>query len=423
MTDSGLERTILPCGIRILSEKMSEARSVSLGVWIDTGSRDEKEEESGFTHFLEHMVFKGTPKMNAREIAWAFDQMGAEANAITGREHTSFFVRVIRDHLEEALEIIFDMIKNPLFLEKDIEPEKQVVLEEIAMHLDSPDELVHDYLAEAIWGKHPLARNILGDAEIIKQANRQKLIEFHVKNYIASRIVVAAAGAIDHEFLCELVEEKASGMNNGKPADRSDIPEFQPGDIIVKKETEQAHIAIGCIGLPRGHTDRFSLAVLDNLLGGSMSSRLWQKIREESGLAYSIYSYTSMLIGTGMVGIYCGTHPSQVKKVIELIEDELSNIGKNGFTEEEINRAKNHIKGSLSISMEDSSNRMNRIAKAELSGGEHLCLDVVLEKIKAVTLEDLARVFSLTWDNGTHALAVIGPIEKQSIPAEDLSMQ
>lgn len=410
MKDLSLQRTELSSGVRVVSEHVPAVRSVSLGVWIDTGSRDEADGEQGLSHFLEHMLFKGTPDMNAREIAEAFDHMGADVNAVTGREHTSVYSRMLDEYVPEAVEMILDMVRRPVLDSKDLDAERQVVLEEISMHMDSPDELVHDYLARALWGEHPLGRSVLGESGIIKSVDHDFMSGFHDGRYVTSRMVIAAAGAVDHERLCELMEEKTSDISKGEAVVRVDVLDKPLSNTIIRnKDTEQAHITLGSRGLARRHPERFALAVMDNIMGGSMSSRLFQRIREEKGLVYSIYSYNGMFIGMGMVGIYCGTHPTQAQKVIGLVEDELVKVKEMGFSEEELARAKNHIKGSLLISMEDSGNRMNRIAKAEMSGGEHLTVDEMVARVEKVSLEDLSRVFADTWGSVPASLAVVGP--------------
>ncbi len=416
MPDKRLRKSTISNGIRVLTERIRFVKSVSLGIWINVGSRDERESERGLTHFTEHLIFKGTKTLTARQIAEAFDRLGADVNAATGREYTSLYTRVLDEHLNTALLIMLDMIENPLFESKEIDCERGVILEEISMHNDSPDEIVHDFLSRAMWGDHPLANNVLGEQNIIKNVKRQKILAFKRSSYVASRIVIAASGAIDHDKMVRMVEENLESLRPGKPPDRSNAPSSSgPGRIVVKKDTEQVHICIGSTGLPKNDNDRFALAIMDNIIGGSMSSRLFQKIREENGLAYSIYSFTGMFVGAGMVGIYCGTHPARTAEVIEMIEKELLKIRVNGFLEDELERAKNHIIGNLYVSMEDSGNRMSRIAKAELWGGEHLSTDEVASRVRRVSMPDLKRVFERTWGTGPLSIAVVGPVDEEKI--------
>lgn len=411
-----MKKTTLESGVRVLTERTPGARSISLGIWIDAGSRDEAPGEHGLCHFLEHMLFKGIPGMDARQIAEAFDHMGADVNAATGREHTSIYSRMLKEYFPDALRIALDMAWRSLVEQSDLEFEKQVVLEEINMHLDSPDEMVHDYLARVLWDGNPMGHSVLGEADTIRAVTSDELRGFYRSRYVARRVVVVATGAIDHEMTCELAAKGSRGVNKGRgPVRRVAMPAPNPGTLIHRKDTEQAHIALGARGLPRGHDDRFALSVLDNILGGSMSSRLFQRVREQMGLAYSIYTFSGLFLGMGMVGIYCGTHPSQAARVIDVIEDELAKAGKGGFSDEELQRAKNHIKGSLVISNEDSGSRMNRIAKAELGGGQHLTIDQLLARIDAVSVDDLHRVYAETWGAAGAGLAVVGPFDEGAL--------
>lgn len=410
MTEYELQRTVLNSSVRLLTKKMPGARSISLCALIQAGSRDEDEEEHGLSHLLEHVIFKGTGKMNAREIAEAFDFIGADINAATSKEYTTVYTRVMEEYMDRAVEIIIDMISDPLFDSGDLESEKKVVLEEINMYMDSPDEMVHDFLAQTIWGNHPLGHNILGSEEIIDGVSTNNLRGFFKQRYVGKRIVFVGSGSINHDHIAELLQRRLGGIEQGTGTDRNDSFEPLKGVYIHNKDTEQAHIAIGSIGLPGGHPDRFALHIMDNILGGSMSSRLFQKIREELGLVYSIYSYSSMFVDTGMVGIYCGTHPDNARKVLETITAELAGVHKSGFKTEELERSKNHIKGSLLISAENSSNVMNRIAKSEILGKEQLTIDEVIQRVENVTLDDAMRVFNETWGGKKTSLAVVGPL-------------
>jgi len=407
------DRTELPSGVHVLTERLAEVRSISLGFWIDTGSRDETPAEQGLSHFLEHMLFKGTPSLNALGIAEAFDHIGADINAATGREHTSIYSRVLEDYLPQAIEMVMDMAQHSLIDARELDSERKVVLEEINMHNDSPDELVHDYFARVLWGDHPIGHSVLGTEDNINTVDRDFFLEFYRHRYVTSRVVVAAAGAVDHGLICDLVTEHLKDMSPGEAADRSDaMPTPLSGTSITRKDTEQAHIVIGGKGLARRDPDRFALSVMDNILGGSMSSRLFQRVREQLGLVYSIYSYNALFIGMGMVGIYAGTHPKQAAQVIGLIEEELAKVRDGGFSGEEMVRAKNHIKGSLYIGNEDSGSRMNRLAKAELAGGEHLTIEEMVERVESVAIDDIHKVFDETWAAVPLSLAVIGPFDE-----------
>lgn len=419
MPEHELQRTVLNSSVRLLTKRTPGARSISLCALIQAGSRDEDEGEHGLSHLLEHMIFKGTGKMNARQIAEAFDFIGADINAATSKEYTTVYTRVMEEYLDRAVEIIIDMIRDPLIDSGDLESEKKVVLEEINMHNDSPDEMVHDFLARTIWGEHPLGHSILGSEEIIDGISPDVLREFFGKRYVGKRIVFVGAGSIDHDQVAGLLQQRMAGIETGTNADRGNSVDPGKGFYVYKKDTEQAHLAIGSMGLPGGHPDRFALHIMDNILGGSMSSRLFQKIREELGLVYSIYSYSSMFIGTGMVGIYCGTHPDNAQHVIEIIAGELTGIQKNGFKAEELERSKNHIKGSLLISSESSSNVMNRIAKSEIMGTEQLSIDEVIQRVEKVTLDDAMDIFDRTWGSKRASLAVVGPVNDGDLHLPD----
>lgn len=415
LAPSEFSRTELPSGIRVLSERLPEVRSISLGIWIDAGSRDEAPATEGYSHLMEHMLFKGTPSLSASGIAESFDHIGADVNAATGREHTSIYSRVLAEYLPRAMEVISDMAQHPLIDAGELDSERKVVLEEINMHNDSPDELVHDHLAVALWGDHPIGHAVLGTSRTIGAVDRDSLFDFYRGAYLAPCTVVSAAGAVDHDRLCALVAEHLYELEPGEPADRSDALEVPLSrTFIIRKDTEQAHIAIGGKGLKRRHPDRFALSVMDNILGGSMSSRLFQNVREKLGLVYSIGSYSGLFLGMGMVGIYAGTHPSNAQRVIDLVVEELKQAGAAGFTDEEMTRAKNHLKGFLYIGNEDSGNRMNRLAKAEL-GGEHLTVEEMVERVEAVTRDDIHRVFMETWGAVDLSMAVIGPFDEGSL--------
>lgn len=412
MPAADLLKTELDSKVRVLTQVVEGVRSVTLGIWVNTGSRDEDRRQRGLSHFLEHMLFKGTERMKAREIAEAFDNIGADINAFTGRESTAVYAKALDEFLPRVVEIAADMIQHPLLDPDDLDSERRVVLEEINMHADSPDEMVHDYLARTLWGDHPIGHSVLGDTDVIRGVSSQSLSGFYKERYVASRMVVAAAGAVEHDWICSIISEHLYSLDTGTEATRRDAIEVPlTGTTIVEKDTEQAHIAIGSRGLPKRHPDRFALAVMDTILGGSMSSRLFQRIREERGLVYSIYSFSGLFIGMGMVGIYCGTQPGQAQDVIQLIEEELIKARDEGFTADELERTKKHMKGSLVISMEDSGNWMNRMARTELAAGEHLTVDEIVRRVEQVTLEDLNRVFENTWGSTGASLAVIGPFD------------
>lgn len=408
-------KTVLPSGLRVLSEKMPEVRSVSIGIWVGAGSRDEPRDAQGASHLLEHLLFKGTEKRSARDIAEAFDAVGGEANAFSAKEYTCLYARVLDEDLPMAVEILADMIRNAALRPEDLESERQVVLEEIALRDDMPDDLVHDLFAESTFGDHPLAREIMGNAETVAAITPQSLGDFYGENYHASNIVVAAAGGIDHTDLLGWIEPFFSS-DTGRPLVRSPSPPSPASRLrLLRRETEQAHIVLGGVGYSRHHPDRFSWGVLDTLLGGGNSSRLFQEVRERRGLAYAVYSYRNQYSDTGLWGVYAGTAPGKVNAVLDVVTDELDRLVTSGPEEVEVERAKGHTKGSLVLSLEDPASRMSRVGRSELIHGEIYSLDELVARINAVTVEDVARVARDLLASDRRVLCVIGPFTQESL--------
>ncbi len=413
--DAFLGRTVLPNGMRILTEHMPQIRSASLGFWVGVGSRDEPLEISGISHFLEHLLFKGTARRSAREIAEAFDSLGGELNAFSAKEYTCYYAKVLDDYLEPAIEIMSDMIRNSLFRPADIDAERKVILEEISMHEDSPDDLIHDLFASTLWEAHPLGQGVLGHANIIKALAQGDLMGYFGRHYSPANMVLAVAGSVDHDKLVAMVQKHFGDDEWGAKQERHQVlPEVHPQAAVYKRTTEQAHLVLGTLGLPRRHPDRFALAVLDNILGGGMSSRLFQKIREEKALAYSVFSYHSMFIETGLVAVYAGTNPENVDNVISLVGQEIEQILKSGITAEELARSKGHIKGNLVLGLEDSGGRMTRIGKSELVQGEILSIDELIERIDDVSRKKVKELAEEIFGKNPLVLTVIGPFDKES---------
>ncbi len=413
--DAFVQRTVLSNGLRILTEYMPQIRSASLGFWVGVGSRDEPLEISGISHFLEHLLFKGTARRSAREIAEAFDSLGGELNAFSAKEYTCYYAKVLDDYLEPAIEIMSDMIRNSLLRPADIDAERKVILEEISMHEDSPDDLIHDLFASTLWEGHPLGQGVLGHANIIKAMTQDDLLGYFGRHYSPANMVLAVAGNVDHDRLVELVKRYFGEQEWGGRQDRHQVlPEVSPKAAVYKRATEQAHLVMGTLGLPRRHPDRFALAVLDNILGGGMSSRLFQKIREEKALAYSVFSYHSMFIETGLVAVYAGTSPENVDDVIALIGLEIEQLLAHGITVEELARSKGHIKGNLVLGLEDSGGRMTRIGKSELVQGEILSLDELIERIDDVNREKVKDLAEEIFTGNPLVLTVIGPFDKKT---------
>jgi predicted Zn-dependent peptidase len=379
----------LDSGVRVVTEAMPSVRSIALGFWIRTGSRDERPEQAGISHFLEHLLFKGTDRFSSREIDEAFDGIGAEVNAGTGKETTSVYSRFLDGHLERAFDVLQDIVLRPAY--PDIESERQVVIEEIAMYEDEPQDKVHDVLAEAIFGKHPLGRPIIGRADVISSVPVPDIAAWHDGRYVPGNIVVAAAGNLEHERIVELVES-AIGEARTVPPGLVSPDGARPALRFFEKETEQYHLCVGGPGIPRADDRRFALRVLDTILGGSTSSRLFQEVREKRGLAYAVYSYASHYADSGQVAIYVGTRPDNVAQAMDVIGTELRRLHDDGITEEELERARENVKGRTVLSMESTLTRMNRLGSSVLMGVPLMTVDEVLAAFDAVTLEDVAAL-------------------------------
>jgi predicted Zn-dependent peptidase len=416
-----IRRTEFDSGLRVVTERMPGVRSVALGFWVLAGSRDEPPPISGSSHFLEHLLFKGTKSRSARDIAEAFDAVGGEVNAFTAKEYTAYYARVRDRDLAMAVEHLSDMIQRSVIRSTDFEAERQVILEEINIHEDTPDDLVHDLFTETLWPGHPLGRPILGTKERILAASRGQVRRFYRRHYVPGNLVVVATGSIDHEALLGLL---GSSMETGPV--RSEGPSawnrreagHPPGpsgrSLVKRRKTEQAHICLGTNGLSRHDPDRFAFGVVNAALGGGMSSRLFQEVREKRGLAYSVYSYHTMYAEAGVFSAYAGTTPTRAQEVIDLLRGELQDVATNGLSEEEFERAKGHMRGALVLSQEDPGGRMSRLGKSEISHGEILTLNQTLKRIGAVTLEDAKRAAERVLSQPM-SLTVLGPFAKGQI--------
>jgi predicted Zn-dependent peptidase len=381
--------TTLDSGIRVATEAMPSVRSIALGFWVRAGSRDEGVEQAGLSHFLEHLLFKGTDRFSSLEIDETFDSLGAEVNAGTGKETTSVYSRFLDGHLERAFDVLQDMVLRPSY--PDIDSERQVVIEEIAMYEDEPQDKVHDVLAGAVFGDHPLGRPIIGRADVVSSVPIPSIAAWHDARYLPSSIVVAASGNIEHERLVALVE-KATGdavAGEGSATVAQSPNGVSPGLRFHQKETEQYHLAVGGPGLPRYDDRRFALRILDTILGGATSSRLFQEVREKRGLAYAVYSYVSHYADSGQVALYVGTRPDNVAEAVEIIGSELRKLVAEGVTPEELERARENVKGRTVLSMESTSMRMSRLGSGVLMGVPIMTVDEVLAAFDAVTLEDV----------------------------------
>jgi predicted Zn-dependent peptidase len=422
-----ISRTEFGSGLRVVTERMASARSVSLGFWVLAGSRDEAPAISGSSHFLEHLLFKGTDTRSARDIAEAFDAVGGDVNAFTAKEYTCYYARVLDRDLPMAVDHLCDMVQHSVIRAADLDAERQVILEEIHMHEDSPEDVVYDLFTETLWPEHPLGRPILGTKETIAAATKGSVGRFYRKHYVPGNLVIAAAGGVRHQVLIELLGRH---IDTGKPLSdgrgsswnvrtAGTAPTPSGKRLIRRKKTEQANICLGTNGLARTDPDRFAFLIVNTALGGGMSSRLFQEIREKRGLAYSVYSYHSQYTEAGVFSAYAGTTPARASDVIELLRRELTDVAEGGLTREEFERAKGHVKGSLVLSLEDPGSRMSRIGKSEIAHGEILTVDQSLRRIEAVTHEDAMRVASRVLSQPL-TLTVLGPFAakdlKGSIP-------
>ncbi|WP_031163083.1 M16 family metallopeptidase [Streptosporangium roseum] len=412
-----VQRTVLPGGLRVVTESMPTVRSVAVGMWVGIGSRDEAPEHMGSSHFLEHLLFKGTPTRDALEISAAIEGIGGEINAFTAKEYTCYYARVLDEDLRVAIDVLADVVTSSLITPEDVEAERGVILEEIAMHDDDPSDMVHEQFSAEMYGDTPIGRPILGTVESINAASRDRIAEYYRRYYLPTHTVVSVAGNVTHEQVVALVAaayERAGALGgDASPiAPRVSGPgaEARPGARVVHRPTEQANLVLGTTGLTRTDERRFALGVFNAALGGGMSSRLFQEIREKRGLAYSAYSYTSSYADTGQFGIYVGCLPSKIDEVLKICREEVLRVVADGITEEEIVRGKGQMRGGLVLGLEDTGSRMSRIGKGELVYDELLSVDDVLARIEAVTPEQISEVARDVL-NRPMTLAVIGPYE------------
>ena len=405
--------TALDCGARIVTEAMPAVRSVSLGVWIGTGSRTESEEQAGLSHLLEHLLFKGSSKYSSVEIDQIFDRMGAELNAGTGKETTSVYARVIDEHLAEAFDVMADMVFRPAL--EEIDAERAVILEEIAMYEDDPQEKVFDLFGEAVFGEDPLGRAIIGRAPVIAHTPPEAIAAFHRARYVPANVVIAAAGSLDHDRLVALAQERipAAAPAAGAPPAPSRPAARGPGRRFERKDTEQYHVCVGAAGLSRHDERRFALRVLDTIFGGTSSSRLFQEIRERRGLAYAVYTFTSAYQDTGQVGLYLGTRRENLLEAMEVVGSELRRLREQPATPDELERAKDNLKGRVVLSLESTGARMNRLGSEVLADAPLLSLDEVVRRIDAVSREDLVQLVDELWAPERLSAAAIGPEQEQ----------
>jgi len=410
--------TTLASGARLISEPLDSVRSVALGLWIGTGSRDEDDAHAGVTHFLEHLLFKGSEKYSALEIAEVFDGFGGELNAATARDYTVVYGRVLDDHVEEALDVMTDIVFTPSLV--DLDSERDVVLEEIAMIEDTPQELIHDLLTQAVFGDHPLGRPVLGSAEVIANVSRRSISAYHRARYTGANVVAAAAGNLPHKRFVALLEGMQEKLRPAgrKPAARAAWASPPPPSLVFqRKNTEQYHLCLGAPGISRSDKRRFTASILDGILGGSASSRLFQEIREKRGLAYTVYTFSSQYADTGQIGVYVGTREENLGACLEIVAEQIEAVAGGDVREDELARAKENLKGRILLSMELTSNRMSRLGKSLITDSDLLDLDEIVAEIDAVDAAGVAELTGTLLARQRLSVAAVGPSEKRVLKA------
>ena len=413
MPENPVRRTVLPGGLRVVTERVAGVRSASVGIWVGVGSRDEQPSVAGAAHFLEHLLFKGTATRSALEIAESVDSVGGELNAFTAKEHTCFYAHVLDDDLALAVDMVADVVLRGTCAAEDVEVERGVVLEEIAMRDDDPEDLLQDVFATALFGNHPLGRPIIGSVESIEAMTRSQLHSFHRRRYTPERMVVAAAGNVDHDEVVRLVRAAFAGHldHSAAPeAHRSGVARLpgRPGLSVTERDSEQAHVVLGMRSIDRHDPRRWALSVLNAAVGGGMSSRLFQRVREERGLAYSVYSGVESHADAGVFSVYAGCQPENLGEVLAVVDEVLGDVASDGLTEAEVTRGKGQLRGTLVLGLEDSASRMSRLGRSELSFGAHLDVDQTLTRIDAVTPEQVRAVAAAVLRR-PRGVAVVGP--------------
>jgi predicted Zn-dependent peptidase len=415
-----VKRSVHSSGLRIVTEEVPSVRSAAVGIWVNVGSRDEAPATAGASHFLEHLLFKGTTSRTALEISSSIESVGGEMNAFTSKEYTCFYARVIDTDLPMAIDVVSDLITSSIVTALDVDAERKVVLEEIAMRDDDPSDLVHDLFSDTYYGDTPIGRPILGTVESIQGMSRNTVFNYYKKKYLPQDLVVAVAGNIKHKRVVAMVEEALSRDNF---LDVMAAPVIRPNTVVknskqqsvglLHKKSEQAHMFYGMEGVARADDRRFAMGVLSAALGGGMSSRLFQEIREKRGLAYSVYAYAQQFAGSGVLGFYAGCNPTKAIEVVEIIRSVVADVADNGMTHEEIERAKGAVRGSLVLSQEDTGSRMSRIGKNEIVYGQVMDFDDILKAISRVSAQDIREIAS-EFLVKTPTLALVGPFKNES---------
>ena len=422
MTAPPIVREVLPNGLRLLTERMPHVRSVSIGVWLARGSRHESLEQSGIAHFVEHMLFKGTASRSAEDIAQTIDSIGGQMDAFTSKEYAGYYLKVLDEHVPLAVDVLSDIVMRPAFAETDIAREKKVVLEEIKMVEDTPDDLVHEIFSEHLWENHPLGRPILGTPDSVSALSQDVLRGYFNSTYVAPNLIVAAVGNIEHEQVRALVAKAFEGLPTAGTALAERPPQVVPRVVVRNKELEQSHVCIGTSGFRQDHADRFASYALNTVLGGSMSSRLFQNVREKRGLAYAVFSGLSAYRDAGAVTIYAGCANDAVGELIDVVVAEIRRLKEEPMTDVELRRAKDHLKGSLMLGLESTSSRMSNLARQEMYFDRQLTLDETLQSVEAVTRDDVRRVTDELFAPAGLAATVLGAVNGLEIPRERLHL-
>ena len=401
-------------GIPVVMESFKNMRSVAVGVWIKVGSRYEKPEENGISHFLEHMFFKGTKKRSTKDIAIEIDSIGGDLNAFTSRENTAFYIKVLDEHLETGIDLLSDIFVHSLFPEDEIEKEKKIIKEEIKMVEDTPDDYIHDLFSHDVWGDEGLGQTILGRRETIASFTRENLVSHIRKHYGTRDIVIACAGNFSHDDLIHTLGSSFGGLRHGSEPKAGPKPKFRQSVKIYTKDISEAHICIGVPSISQVSDERYSLFVLNTILGAGVSSRLFQEIREKRGLAYTVYSYTSSYIDTGLWGIYAGVSKKKVTEAVEVIIDEMLAL-KDTLTDAELQRAKNHLKGNLILGLEATSSRMNNIARQEMYFGKYFSPDEIIKSVDKVSMDQIKELSERLIKKNLFSCTVYGPVQKNAL--------
>jgi predicted Zn-dependent peptidase len=420
--DRNIRREVLPNGLSVITEEMQHIRSVSIGIWVKTGSRDEDKETNGISHFVEHMVFKGTQHRSAEEIARQVDSIGGNIDAFTAKECVSFSIKVLNEHLPIAMDVLSDLVLNPVFDDQDIARERGVILEEIKMDEDNPDYLVHEIFTQNFWKDHPLGRPILGTRDTVKRFERAPVFDFYTQRFSPANVIITAAGYLKHEQFVDLVKKYFAGMKPVSNGFHSAPPKIIPRIVLRnKKSLEQVQICVGVPSYPITHERRHSSYILNTLLGGGMSSRLFQNIRERQGLAYAIYSDLNPYRDTGCLSVYAGTSKASATKVVESIVSEFRKLKTEIVSPEELRRAKDQLKGSLMLSLESSTARMSNLARQEMYFDHFYGLDELIAKIEAVTAEELQELANTFFQTDSVAVTILGNLNGLRLTREQLA--